>query len=188
VNRIGPAMRGALLAACAGVLLSVAPAASWAQGAAVNPKWAGKGACRMLVKVLPKDIGKRASDEMPARMQIAADKLPFGMDRLDVDSIQVIRYDPATGEPMPSARFAYGLASSTFRSGGMTPSFPIPFPKWRGTPTKTRRSGATACPVGVSLQHRGRLAGGHVGDAPAGGQQPFLLCNLFRSNAPGETN
>ena len=94
-----------------------------------NPKWNGAGGCRVLVKIPPVDIGARASDEMPARVEIDVAKLLPNITRVDVDSIQVIRYNPATGEPMPAAKFAYGKGEFDVPFRWYDSVIPDPFPE-----------------------------------------------------------
>ena len=65
-----------------------------------DPEWTGKGRMRLLVKIEPLDIGKRTSDEMPARYSVnfnellAANKL---IGEVDLSSLQVHKYNPQTG-------------------------------------------------------------------------------------------
>src|SRR5690554_117022 len=65
--------------------------------------WAGRGEFRLLVRVEPVELDGRERDELPA--QVAVDfsaslrKLRLSQ-KVDLGSIQVIGYDPATGEPI----------------------------------------------------------------------------------------
>ncbi len=84
---------------------------------AKNPKWTGLGKIRLLVKTDPVDIGKRASDEMPARYSVnfvellAANKISG---EVDLSTLQVHKYNPQTGaaekfKPFGSALSEYDL-------------------------------------------------------------------------------
>ena len=91
-------LRVSVFAAGIGLLLALLPIVSHADEVAVNPKWVGSGACRLLVQVAPLDLGKRPSDEIPARIRIEAAKLPLHVTRVDVDSIQDIGDRRATAD------------------------------------------------------------------------------------------
>ena len=75
---------------------------------AKHVRWAGQGACRILAMVPPRDLHGRTHDEMPARIQLDLARVlkQFGVEgRPDLGRIQVIRYDPKTGEPRPCKTF-----------------------------------------------------------------------------------
>jgi len=72
---------------------------------AAEPEWTGDGAYRVLVEVPATDLGGRASDEMVASIALPMTKLlrdsGVGSGSVDVSTLQVHRYDPATGEAQP---------------------------------------------------------------------------------------
>ena len=70
--------------------------------------WTGKGAVRMLVEIPSRDLGKRTSDTMPARLKVdLADVLAqAGVEgKPDLARIQVIRLDAETGRPRACKTF-----------------------------------------------------------------------------------
>ncbi len=82
---------------------------------AKDPEWTGRGKVRLLVKTEPINIGKRTSDEMPARYSInftellASNKISG---EVDLSSLQVHKYNPLTGlaekfKPFDSAVSSY---------------------------------------------------------------------------------
>lgn len=87
-----------------GILLTI----SAGRPAAAEVAWTGKGPARILVEVPPRDLGGRAADEMPARVKLdLAEVLKKGgfPGTPDLGRIQVIRYDPVSGKPIPSGTF-----------------------------------------------------------------------------------
>jgi hypothetical protein len=79
-----------------------------------GPKWVGKGKYRITVKVDPLEIHGRAADEMPTRYHFTANeiqKATGAQGRIDVGSIEVERYSPADGEPIPYGKWAYAQAN-----------------------------------------------------------------------------
>jgi large repetitive protein len=74
--------------------------------------WAGRGSYRLLVKVEPLEIGKRAFDQMPAEVVLSFKNDLEGSlgiaGKLDASSMQVIRYNADTGQPLPFGKYAYG--------------------------------------------------------------------------------
>jgi hypothetical protein len=78
--------------------------------AAPQPDWVSNRTYRILVQVDPLDIGARKWDEMPARIHVFADDVPehAGTEGLiDVASLQIEQYDPATGKAIPYGKWAY---------------------------------------------------------------------------------
>lgn len=73
------------------------------------PEWSGQGRVRVLVRVEPVDLTTRPADELVARCPIDFVRI---MDDLkltgsvDLSTLQVQRYDPATGKAMPFAAFS----------------------------------------------------------------------------------
>src|SRR6266545_6580293 len=88
-------------------------AASATQGEQVA--WAGRGSYRLLVRIDAVSIGGRVSDQMPAEIIInfrddVASRLGVA-GKLDVSSVQVMRYDPVSGQPVPFGKYAYGTTA-----------------------------------------------------------------------------
>src|SRR5262245_33818494 len=70
---------------------------------AETPRWIGRGHYRILVRVEPRDLRKRGSDEMPARVHFDANDVRThtgNTGKIDLASIQVAHYDPKSGEPV----------------------------------------------------------------------------------------
>lgn len=85
--------------------------AIWAVSAACKSsdvEWAGEGTHRFLVRVAPVEIDPRPFDEMPAEVEVDLSELLSGFQRkADLASLQVIKYDPKTGNPIPYDQYAY---------------------------------------------------------------------------------
>jgi hypothetical protein len=80
---------------------------------AESPRWIGDGEYRVLVRVDPRDLHGRNSDEMPTQISITPDLLKSraGVSgRINVASFEVERYDAKTGEPIPYGKWAYARA------------------------------------------------------------------------------
>ena len=78
----------------------------------VNPpaRWAGSGKFRVLVEVAAVELAKRTSDEMPADVEVdlAAALEQMGVAATaNIASLQVMRVDAATGEPLAYDNYAY---------------------------------------------------------------------------------
>jgi len=96
------------------------------------PQWVGKGRYRVVVRVDPLDLRGRGSDEMPTRLHIcAADmkKRTGAQGRIDVGSIEVEQYNPATGEPVPYGKWAYAHADWELPYRWYDDSIPEDFPE-----------------------------------------------------------
>ena len=92
-------------------VVSVLPAVLLAAGAqaAPAPAWTGAGRFRVLVRVDPVPIEPRARDELVARYRIDFDRIRAGRNspgRVDLATLQVHRYAPATGTAVPLPPFA----------------------------------------------------------------------------------
>jgi len=77
-----------------------------------NVEWAGDGKHRVLVRVEARPLAPgTAFDEMPAEVEIDFQELcrDAGLQGIpDISSVQVIRYDPETGRPLPYGKYAFG--------------------------------------------------------------------------------
>ncbi len=97
-----------------------------------RPAWVGRGHHRLLVRVDPIDTGKRASDEMPARVAISAQEVRArsgAQGKIDAASIEVEGYDPATGRPIPYGKWAYAHADWEVPARWYDDSIPEDFPE-----------------------------------------------------------
>jgi len=89
------------------------------------------------------DLRGRGSDEMPTRLHIcAADmkKRTGAQGRIDVGSIEVEQYNPATGEPVPYGKWAYAHADWELPYRWYDDSIPRTFQKWSATSIQKRAS------------------------------------------------
>lgn len=76
------------------------------------PRWSADTSHRLLVKVPPVAIEGRDRDEHPAEFQfLPGEHLPEGR-RIDVASLQVVRYDQLTGESVMDGNYAYGRTAA----------------------------------------------------------------------------
>lgn len=86
------------------ILLAILILASAQSFAARKPRWASDRQHRVLIDVSPRELGGRERDEMPAQVEIDFEQLLRGAgSRADLSTLQVMRVDPETGEPMPYA-------------------------------------------------------------------------------------
>lgn len=117
---------------------------TFARAQSQTPEWAGQGGYRLLVKVLPVDIGARTHDLMPADISLAltAQLKTLGADaKADLGSIQVIRYDPQTGRAMPADDgWLYGRGPNDRPFRWYDAAIPYEFPQILGA--ITRENGA----------------------------------------------
>ena len=137
---------------------------------AIEPAWAGKGACRILLMVPPDDIGSRPSDEMPAVVTLDLETLlhAAGIDgRVDLSTLQVMRYDSETGRPMPYGRYLHMDSEFDRPLQWYDGAIPEPFPdrdRYLDKPW-VFRSGWGRYYDTVGDGKRGRLAWSHTQDA-----------------------
>lgn len=86
----------------------------------------------MIVRVNPVDLRGRPSDEMPTRLHISAAevaKQTGAPGRIDVGSIEVEQYNPASGEPVPYGKWAYAHADWELPYRWYDDSIPENFPE-----------------------------------------------------------
>jgi hypothetical protein len=80
------------------------------------PRWTGSGAYRLLVKVDFLAIGSRSFDERPAELAIDWEQeisTQLGISaKADLNSMQIIRFHPDTGEPYANGGWAYGKSTA----------------------------------------------------------------------------
>jgi len=97
-----------------------------------TPHWVGRGKYRILVRVDPLDLHGRQSDEMPTRTHISAtdvEKSTGIKGRIDVGSVEVERYNFATGEPVSYGKWAYAHADWELPYRWYDDSIPEDFPE-----------------------------------------------------------
>jgi hypothetical protein len=126
------------------IALSMLPMFSCLRNAVAAPgiEWSGSGGYRILVEVTPFDIGSRASDEMPAELVVDLKaklaELKIEDQKVDLSSLQVMRYNPATGkaEPYePGYEYGHSPADRPFR--WYDASIPYDFPQILGAISRT---------------------------------------------------
>jgi FG-GAP-like repeat len=103
-------------------------------------EWTGSEFLRLLVNVEPFDIGGRASDQMPAEIVVdwAAELKQLGIrGTVDIASIQVMRYDPATGKPIPYHDYAYARSPYDRPFRWYDAAIPYDFPEFMNSPDRT---------------------------------------------------
>jgi hypothetical protein len=87
---------------------------------------------RVLVEIPPCDIGKRVSPTMPAAVELDFASAAFTALKLDgpvdLDSIQVLRQDPASGQVLPSREWIFGRTAGERPSRFLDRSIPWDFP------------------------------------------------------------
>jgi hypothetical protein len=148
---------------------------------AIEPAWTGQGAYRILASVDPISISGRPFDERPAQINIdwqqtLATQLGISA-KADLNSVQIIRYDAATGQPMSNGGWAYGQSPNDRAFRWYDEAIPNPYPEVEGYLSDT--ANGTLNPIhrpnwGYFLDAEGdwksgRLAWSHVqtGNAPS---------------------
>jgi hypothetical protein len=95
--------------------------------------WEGRGRYRILVKIDPFNIGNRKFDEMPAEMVIKAldiQKKFRVQGKLDIASIQVMRYSLPTGKAIPYGKYAYATSPYDIPFRWYDDAIPYDFPEF----------------------------------------------------------
>jgi len=91
---------------------------------------------RLLVRLDPSDLGGRALDEMPAAIKVTTKELHErvgGAGKIDISSIQVERYDPASGKPIRYGKWAYSQTDWDVPYRWYDASIPEDFPEFQGS-------------------------------------------------------
>ena len=85
---------------------------------------------RLLVEVPPVNTGARKSDSLPASVKIDLSLPPFAKltTPIDLDSIQVIRYDPVNGKPLSAPIWPFSRSQGERASRFLDQSLPWAFP------------------------------------------------------------
>ncbi len=143
------------------------------------PVWTGEGKHRLIVETAAVDIGRRGVDELPARVALDFESLLSGAGlaerRVDLASLQVARFDPATGEPLAAGTpflHARGESDRAFR--WYDAAIPFDFPETMSAMSATkdtlrrvprRRMGHMYNTLGEGM--RGELAWTHTQEGGA---------------------
>ena len=94
--------------------LMLLPASAWAMDASdvqIPSDCVQRGVCLVVRVDSSTDVAVRVGDERPAEVVLDFPELleGFGADRVpDLTTLQVVRFDAGTGEPVAQGRFAYG--------------------------------------------------------------------------------
>lgn len=101
--------------------------------------WIGQGKCRLLVRVDPIDIAQRLQEETPAEIVLDFSQMHElgGADAANIGSIQVMKFDPSTGESERYDHYAYArsLYDRPFR--WYDSSIPYDFPDFYDAANRT---------------------------------------------------
>jgi len=145
---------------------------------------------RILIEVSPVNIGKRALDQAPAclALDIHSRALePLKLRQLiDLDSIQVIRYNPTTGKTIPGPPWPFARTPGECASRFLDKSLPWDFPTAgaqtvQGSKLPTFPRGAFLCNVRGS-GNPGLLVWDHVQN----GQKPSYYAVYFNTLPSGK--
>ena len=101
--------------------------------------WAGQGQHRLLVRVDPLDIAQRSWEQTPAEIVLDFGQL-HGLgsaDRADICSIQVMKFDPARGEPERYGNYAYARSAFDRPFRWYDGSIPYDFPDFYDAANRT---------------------------------------------------
>ena len=112
------------------------------QATPADVKWAGDGAYRVFVKVAPNELTGRQQDEMPAEVELKWDEILRKTGQtgsVDISTIQVIRYDPRTGNPLKKgSRFEHGKGEFDAPFRWYDGSIPYEFPEFADAISRTK--------------------------------------------------
>ncbi|MCX6620511.1 MAG: VCBS repeat-containing protein [Acidobacteria bacterium] len=137
-----------------------------------HPAWAGKGSLRLLLAVAPVDLPNRQSDEMPAVVRVDFDhalKAAGIKGQADLSTLQIMRYDPASGKPLAYGNYLFGETESDRPLQWYDDAIPDPFPdrdRSAASPWVYRPSWGYYYDV-IGDWKRGRLAWSHTQDGAA---------------------
>lgn len=100
---------------------------------AAGPEWSITSLPhRILIEVPAIDIGSRKTDNLSASVELDFTSPQFSSLKLagavDLDSSQVIRYDPATGKSLPSPAWSFARTQGELASRFIDKSLPWDFP------------------------------------------------------------
>ncbi|MEZ6127508.1 MAG: VCBS repeat-containing protein [Planctomycetaceae bacterium] len=106
-----------------------------------NVEWSGDGKYRLLVRIDASEASQRPTDERPAELQVdfQAELEKLGIEALpDIASIQVMQYDPQTGQPQTYANYAYARSANDRPFRWYDASIPYEFPDFHDALTRTK--------------------------------------------------
>ena len=105
--------------------------------AADGPPWHGKGRHRLLVKVAPRDL-ERESDELPTELDIDFAKLLDDSGAIaDCATLQVVRYDRESGQPIADGNYGYGANAAERPFRWYDAAIPYEFPEFGNAVSRT---------------------------------------------------
>ena len=144
-----------------------------------SPQWSGATGHRLLVEIAPIDLDGRERDQRPVELKFDLSNLfpdIRASRRVNVASLQVVRYDPATGQPFPDGHYAYGRTPADRPFRWYDDAIPYHFPEMTDDVSRTGgvikrsekiRGGYFYNAIGD--WYRGRLTWLHTqhGDAPS---------------------
>jgi hypothetical protein len=123
------------------LLLVVTAVALEATSAADKVVWSGDGQFRLLVRIEASEPANRATDELPAELKtdFAAELDKLGVEALpDIASLQVMQYDPETGQPQSYTNYAYARGPNDRPFRWYDAAIPYEFPDFNDTLTRTK--------------------------------------------------
>ncbi|MCC6681273.1 MAG: VCBS repeat-containing protein [Phycisphaeraceae bacterium] len=148
-------------------------------------EWAGKGRFRVVVEVSPVSLEGRDADELPAQMEIdleAALRQAGASGRIDISSVQVMRFDPATSRPLAYDAYRYAQSPNDRPFRWYDAAIPYDFPevvasinRTSNEPRRTISPRAGYAYNAVGQWRRGRLTWLHTQQ----GQQPSYYAIYF---------
>lgn len=172
-------------------LITLVACASAVCGA--DPAWTGHAKHRLLIRVDPHGATTRPSDAMPAELEIdwPAQLQAIGLTgQVDLSSLQVVRYDPSTAQPVRFDDYAYQKSRNDRPFCWYDAAIPYDFPEVVGAITRTngelkRQKSVRAGYVYNTLGdgERGRLAWVHSQDK----DQPSFYAVYFDLLPPGQS-
>ena len=88
-------------------LVVLLPALMAPQSLPLKPRWTSTRSHRVLIEVPARDLGSRTADEMPARAAVDFEKLLPLTSKADLSTLQLVRLNRTTGEPLPYTKNLY---------------------------------------------------------------------------------
>ncbi len=172
----GRATRGDFIRAAWQAAVKPAPAATRDRAAV---RWTGQGAVRVLVELPRRELNSREQDEMPAEVKLDFPALlgKLGVRQLpDLTTLQVIEYDPATGEPREYGDYRYQRSPADRPFRWLDESVPYEFPEMIGNVIRSEGK----------IVYRPRTRGGYFLDVEGDWQRGRLTwSHTQRSGQPG---
>jgi hypothetical protein len=116
---------------CVGMGVLLAATTNLAAQQVNGPAWESTRRFRILVEVKPSDLGSRARDERPAAVSLDLGQIlsRAGVsETADLSTLQVMRYDPSTGKPIPYNNNIYAEIPYDLPLQWYDAAIPDPFP------------------------------------------------------------